>query len=362
MKKTLLFLTALMICLFNQVQAESSISFQSKQHDFGELSEEDGSASCDFIFTNKGNSALVIHKAVASCGCTTPVYSKEPIAPGATSTVKVTYNTDGRPGAFHKTITLYTNDPNAPNVVLIIKGNVSPKSENPETAYPKNLQGLRLRRTVVPILDAKIGSIRTETIEMINTNATPVSIKFSKVPRHIRVSASNSVLKYKQTGTITIKYLAAEAKDYGKRDDSFYVYTNDRYKNNPNNRINLTANITEDFSNLSSNQMNLAPACTFSENRINFGKMERGTHRTLTITLTNSGKSTLQIRKIIPEYDGIRVTPEKMSIPAGKTIKFHINFNAGTFDGNVVQRITVITNAPQASVNRLFIIAQVTGK
>lgn len=351
-----------MISLTTPIWAESSISFVSKQHDFGELSEEDGSASCNFTFTNKGNSALVIHKAVASCGCTTPVYSKEPIAPGATSTVRVTYNTTGRPGAFHKTITLYTNDPDAPNVVLIIKGNVSPKAENPETAYPKNLQGLRLKRTMIPILEAKIGSIRTESIEVINTNATPVAIKFNKVPKHVRVSASNTLLKYKETGTITIKYLASEAKDYGKRDDSFYVYTNDRDKFNANNRINLTANITEDFSSWSSSQLSNAPSCSFSENRINFGKMVRGTHRTLTITLSNNGKSMLHIRKIVPEYDGIRITPEKRSIPAGKTIKFHINFSAGTFDGNVVQRVTVITNDPRASVNRLFLTAQVTGK
>ena len=57
-----------------------------------------------------GDAPLVIHQAVASCGCTVPEYSQEPIAPGKTGTVKVTYNGTGRyPGHFKKSITLRTN-------------------------------------------------------------------------------------------------------------------------------------------------------------------------------------------------------------------------------------------------------------
>jgi hypothetical protein len=362
MKNVAIILFLLGTCAINAVQAGSTISFQSKSHDFGTLSEEDGSASCEFSFTNKGDASLIIYKAIASCGCTTPVFSKEPIAPGATSTIKVTYNTVGRPGAFHKTITVYTNDADAPNVVLIVQGTVVPKAESPESLYPRNMQGLRLSRTNIPMLETRIGSIKTESIEIINTNKKPVNIGFYKVPKHVQVTVSNTLLQPNETGVITLKYLAATARDYGKREDSFYVFTSEKDKINPNNRINITANITEDFSRLNAEQISNAPVCAFSENRINFGKMVRGTAKSMSITLTNSGKSNLYIRKIIPEYDGIKVTPAAMIIAPGKTIKVHIAFNAGTFDGNVVQRITFITNDPRASINRLFITAQVTEK
>jgi hypothetical protein len=361
MKKNAFILVLMFTMAAQAVLAGASINFENKTHDFGTLNEEDGSATYAFTFTNTGNSPLIIYKAVASCGCTTPVFSKEPIVSGASSTIKVTYNTSGRPGAFHKTITIYTNDTDAPNVVLIIKGTVTPKAENPESAFPKNIKGLRLKRTSVPMLEAKIGSIRTESIEMINTNPTPVSIGFNKVPKHVQVSVTNSLLQPNQTGVITLKYIAAAAKDFGKREDSFYVFTNQKDKTNPNNKILITANITEDFSKLSAQQMQDAPSCAFSENRINFGKMTRGTTKVQSVTLSNKGKTNLVIRKIVPEYDGIKVTPATRIIVPGKTIQVNITFNAGTFDGNVVQRITVITNDPKASINRLFVIAQVSG-
>jgi len=359
--KKITFLLTLLLLATGSALANPTINFPIKTHDFGNVNEEDGTATYDFVFTNKGDAPLIILKAVASCGCTTPLYSKEPIAPGASSSIKVTYNTIGRPSTFHKTITVYTNDPDAPNVVLIIQGNVIPKGESPEVSYPKNMQGLRLKRTMIPMLETKIGSIKTEVIEVINTNKVPMTIGFHKVPKHVQLSVSNTVLQPNQAGNITIKYLAALAADYGKREDSFYIVTNAKEKTNPNNRIYLSANITEDFSGLSSDELTNAPVASFSENRINFGRMTRGTSKLLTLTLTNSGKSPLHIRKIVPDYDGLKITPANKVINPGKTIRINVNFNAGTFDGNVVQRFTIITNDPRSSVNRLFVTAQVSG-
>lgn len=361
MKKILFVVTLLLALTAGKVLAGPNIVFATKNHDFGSIKEEIGNATYDFAFTNKGDAPLVILKAVASCGCTTPLFTKEPIGPGVSSTIKVTYNTIGRPSTFHKTITVYTNDPDAPNIVLIIQGNVIPKGESPEMTYPKNMQGIRLKRTTVPMLETKIGSIKTEYIEVINTNKAPTTIGFHKVPKHIQVTASNTLLQPNQTGTITIKYLAALANDFGKREDSFYLVTNNKEKNNPNNRIYLSANITEDFSRLTSSQAANVPVAAFAENRINLGQMARGTSKGTVTTLTNNGKSALHIRKIISDYDGMKVTPASMTVAPGKTIKLHIAFNAGTFDGNVVQRFTVITNDPKASVNRLFVTAQVSG-
>ena len=344
------------------VLAGPNIVFATKNHDFGNVKEEEGTATFDFSFTNKGDAPLIILKAIPSCGCTTPLYTKEPIGPGVSSSIKVTYNTIGRPNTFHKTITVYTNDPDAPNIVLIIQGNVIPKGESPEVTYPKNMQGLRLKRTTVPMLETKIGSIKTELIDVFNTNNTSVTIGFHKVPKHIQVTASNTVLQANQSGTITIKYKAELANDFGKREDSFYIVTNNKEKTNPNNRIFLSANITEDFSRLTPDQVAKAPVAAFAENRINFGRMVRGTGKVMTTTLTNNGKSALHIRKIVSDYDGMKVTPSSMIVAPGKTIKLTINFNAGTFDGNVVQRFTVITNDPKASINRIFVTAQVSGK
>ena len=61
-------------------------------------------------FTNTGTAPLIIHQAFASCGCTVPTYTKEPIKPGEKGVIDVTYNgTDKFPGHFQKTITIRSN-------------------------------------------------------------------------------------------------------------------------------------------------------------------------------------------------------------------------------------------------------------
>jgi len=359
MKKILLILSILMIGLNCSAKDGATIDFQTRIHDFGQISENDKTASFDFIFVNTGNAPLVIHKAVASCGCTTPVYPKEPIAPGATASIKVTYNTVGRPGAFHKTITVYSNDADAPNIVLVIKGDVAPKVLTLEDTYPIDMQGLRLKNSNVVLIDAKIGSVLSETIDFINTSPKTIHLSFNKLPMHIKVSATKFKLEPNQTGSLIIKYTPSLTKDYGKRQDSFFLVTNAKDKLNPNNIIKISAIIKEDFDRLTADQRLNAPLAVFSEYRINLGKMANNIHKTAEITLSNKGKSTLYLRKIIPEYDGIKVKPEKKEIPAGKSIKVKIDFNSGTFEGSVVKNITFITNDPKNSSNKIFLTAQV---
>src|SRR5665647_35947 len=103
----------LIVCLVLSMVAMSQkpvISFQEKTYDFGKINEKDGSVTHVFDFINKGDAPLVINKVQASCGCTTPTWTKEPVEPTKKGAITVTYNTANRPGAFTKTITVNSND------------------------------------------------------------------------------------------------------------------------------------------------------------------------------------------------------------------------------------------------------------
>ena len=56
-------------------QGKADIKFDKTSHNFGTFSENDPVVSCVFTFTNVGDAPLVIHQAVASCGCTVPEYT-----------------------------------------------------------------------------------------------------------------------------------------------------------------------------------------------------------------------------------------------------------------------------------------------
>ena len=89
---------------------QAQIKFDKVSHDFGTFSESNPVQECVFTFTNVGQAPLIINQAVASCGCTVPSYTKEPIASGKTGAIKVTYNGKGKfPGHFKKSITVRTN-------------------------------------------------------------------------------------------------------------------------------------------------------------------------------------------------------------------------------------------------------------
>ena len=92
-------------------------------YDFGDIKESDGSATHTFIVLNNGELPFKISRIIPSCGCTTPEWTDEPIAPGKTGEIKVTYDTAGRPGPFTRTISVYSAGISG-NYVLTIKGEV----------------------------------------------------------------------------------------------------------------------------------------------------------------------------------------------------------------------------------------------
>src|SRR5579862_1369440 len=79
------------------------MKFEKDTHDFGKI-KAGGVVNYEFKFTNTGKSPLIITSAQASCGCTTPVWPKEPIKPGENGSIKVTFNSTGKKGLQDKQI------------------------------------------------------------------------------------------------------------------------------------------------------------------------------------------------------------------------------------------------------------------
>ncbi len=111
----------------------ADFKFEKEVHDFGTI-KEGVQAEYTFKFTNTGKEPLVISNVQASCGCTTPKWTKEPIKPGESGSVTAIYNSKGRPGTFNKAVTI-TSNAKTPQKVLFIKGNVEVESSN-ESAMP----------------------------------------------------------------------------------------------------------------------------------------------------------------------------------------------------------------------------------
>lgn len=114
-----------------------TIKFTQSSHDFGTIA-EGPKVYHEFTFTNTGREPVVVQVAKAGCGCTTPEWSKAPVAPGKTGTIKVGFDSQGRPGVFKKevdvTFAAGMNNEKTGTVQLTIKGDV--KAQSKEAVKP----------------------------------------------------------------------------------------------------------------------------------------------------------------------------------------------------------------------------------
>ncbi len=124
---------AMVVGSFAYVSAQVAgpqIEFEKSEHDYGEI-EQGGDGKTEFVFTNTGTEPLIISKAKGSCGCTVPTWPKEPIAPGAKSSIEVKYDTK-RVGPISKSVTITSNSVDSGTVLLKIKGSVKAKPTETE--------------------------------------------------------------------------------------------------------------------------------------------------------------------------------------------------------------------------------------
>lgn len=105
----------------------ASFKFEKESYDFGQITEGE-KVSYDFAFTNSGKEPLIITGATATCGCTVPEFPNEPVAPGESGTISVTFDSSGKGGMQNKVITVTANTVPAVTELHMI-GDVKPASK-----------------------------------------------------------------------------------------------------------------------------------------------------------------------------------------------------------------------------------------
>ena len=111
--------------------AEEALTLKETNYNFGKIA-QNRPVTHVFQVTNTSKAVIRLENVQASCGCTTPEWSREPIQPGATTEIKVGYNA-ALEGTFTKSVTIVYN--NNQTKTLLISGNVY---KSPATSAPAN--------------------------------------------------------------------------------------------------------------------------------------------------------------------------------------------------------------------------------
>lgn len=120
----LIVISLLSVNSYGQQAKGPVIKFESLVHDYGTIY-QGADGNCSFSFKNEGDEPIILSSVRSSCGCTVPKWPKDPILPGQTSSIQVTYDTK-RLGTISKQITVVSNA-SEPSLILNIKGNIIAK-------------------------------------------------------------------------------------------------------------------------------------------------------------------------------------------------------------------------------------------
>lgn len=193
---------------------QGRIAFEATEHDFG-VFEEGEAARHVFTFRNDGAAPLRLTAVRPSCGCTSPEWTREPVAPGETGRITVSYESEGRPGAFQKTINVET-DGEPDLVILRIRGEARPRS----LADTYRQGNLRLDLDAVELGEVAAGENGHAHFRVQNAGTRPIRFtKSASLPENVHVELPAAPLFAGDVAHLTVVVVtdglaAGEAFDY----------------------------------------------------------------------------------------------------------------------------------------------------
>ena len=354
-KRGIVLLLALALFDRSDAQQVQKLKFDQSNYKFGSVKEENGPITHEFQFTNISEDTVLITGVKASCGCTTPAWSKEAVLPGGKGFVQARYNPRNRPGPFKKSLTVNTN---VGTKILYIEGNVTPKPRTPVDDYPVLLGNLRVKHRTLNFGKVTDNQAVNKSFTLYNDGEK--AIKFSEnalAPAHVAISVEPKVLQPKQKGTLIVTFDPTVKPELGYSIDHMVLATDDAVM--PDKKLNIMATVEEFFPPMTNEDYKRAPHVFIEENVYDFGKITSGDTVSTDFIILNDGGDVLNLRKVVANCACTVLKPEKENIHPGDSAKLNVMFNSHGRNGTQHKTITIYSNDPRKPVLMLTIKASV---
>ncbi len=366
-RQIILFILYIYICgpfTSSYAQDRAQIEIDQQVFNFGSIEEAKGLASHVFKITNKGHKPLVISRVTASCGCTKPEWTKEPIKAGQTGLLKITYNPNGRPGPFYKTITIHSNAEKS-RYNLAIKGNVIEKQLTPEFTYPYAIGNLKLHTKNILFNNLRQNESIGAKISIKNEGKTSVKLDFGKIPEYLIVDVRPKSLMPEETGEITFLIDGRKIKNKGRTLLDLPLTIKSPGEKDLTEEISIAANVIDDFSDLSAKDKAKGPSIHISGTLLDFGKIPSKKNKipflktkiTGTVDITNKGKSDLHIYSFTSDNEILSINRGKKIIKPGETTTYKVSIHPKDVKVRLEALVNIISNDPNGPVRLLKVTA-----
>ncbi len=333
-----LFSILLFLPLFAAAQSASTMRFADGEiWDFGEVQEVGGVVEHTFTFTNSGRVAFAIERVSIDCGCTTPVYTREPVEPKAQGTVTVRFDPKGQEGEFEKKIYVASKGGRNRNT-LIVRGTVIPRPKSVEEEYPFTMgAGLRLSNLSLNYGYIEQGTVKELSVGYVNTSPMAVKLEWEVQPRRgfVHVDAPPMIAAGVR-GEIKVSYDLRSTTFYGRYSDRIYLTVNGARQMLP-----LSTTFTAVDPPVEGPDAVIAPLFE------HHGNARRGEKLTRTLEIANDGVAPLIVRWVGLRKGMSTTLSEGLTVKPGGVVEFTVTMDTSDMTRGVqTGAITIITNDP----------------
>ncbi len=351
--RALAVILGVLVSVVSMAQVARPVQFREELFDFGNIVEKDGPVTHVFEFTNTStNRPVKIITVKPSCGCTTPDWSKDVIAPGQTGFIQAKFDPKGRPGFFAKTLTV-TTDGDATPVVLQIKGTVVSDAKKIASEFEAQKGNWKLKSG-----SFNLGKIYNKDEYVVRefsfSNGGSQAIRYSGKydgPAYIRVHVEPATLQPGETGIVRIGYNGKQRNAYGFQSDNIVLHTNDETQ--PDKSFTVFATLEDYFPELTPAEARKAPRLLLSHTTLDFGRVKQDQPITREVTITNSGQSVLALHSVQGNCTCITTFAEKTSIKSGQSTTLRITFEPQERKGTQQKSVVIYSNDPKEPVQRI---------
>lgn len=330
-------------------------------HSFGTFDEADGPVTTLFRVVNDGDAPLSLLAVRATCGCTTPTYSRQPIAPGDTGQVAVTYHPAGRPGRFRKSVRVTTNATPA-DTALTISGLVRADDATLRSRFPIEVGPMRLKTSVVQFGEMAKGRTRTAFLDGYNQGTDTLRPRLPNLPRYIIADVTPTAVAPGEQLTFTLFFDSSKASDLWGLTLTDIAVAADSAPDAPTATVTLAAIVNESFDGLTADEREKAPQTAFSTATLDLGRVARGATATATLAISNYGRSPLLLRRIYSTDSFITLRCRKQKVAPGATVEVEVSVDTSAMPPDaplVNSRLTVIANDPRRPSTPIRIVAEI---
>ncbi|MCD8318084.1 MAG: DUF1573 domain-containing protein [Paraprevotella sp.] len=298
-----------------------------------------------FTLRNTGTEPLSIMEVIPSCGCTSVDWTHELIAPGAEGTITAVYDAKML-GVFQKDLEVYTNASDRP-FYLHMQGRVVSKLSDYSGSFPIDLGNIRLNVNHVEFDDVNRGDHPMVELQVVNMGRKSYQPILMHLPPYLSAQYVPEVLTGGRIGRILLTLDSEKLNQMGLTQTSVYLARKVGDQVSEAYEITVSSVLLPDFSSLSAKERETAPCIRLSTDTLNMGALDRKRKKSMTLTVSNTGKRTLEVHTLQVFNSALSVELNDRNIAPGETAKLKVTVSAKYLTQQKGRpRVLLITNDP----------------